>query len=315
MINIDVISGFLGAGKTTFIKKYLDENINEKIAIIENEFGEVSVDGDLLRRNDVSVSEISSGCICCSIEGDFKRALLDIIKKYSPDRILIEPSGVAKLSEVKLTISEITRKYHLNLNYIFTVVDSRNYKLYMENFSDFYKDQIVSTKTIVLTRINEVSNVNYDYILNDIKKLNKNANIIVAPLDELNLSEIKQIADSDNTKMNEKKIKKSSFSIINKSIIRNKNYAENVFDSWGKETNKVYSIEKIKDIFNKIREEEDYGFVIRGKGIVRVSKDKWVEFQYTPGVLNIEDSREHDNGKVVIIGEKIDKDKLKLLFR
>lgn len=314
MIKVDIISGFLGAGKTTLIKKFLDANKEEKIAIIENEFGEVSIDGDLLRKNNINIKEINSGCICCSIEGSFKEAIGEIINSYKPTKIIIEPSGVAKLSEVKISLLELSRKYKFNINYIFTVIDTKNYKMYMDNFSDFYKDQIVNAKTIVLTRIDTSKDRVCEDIINEIKKLNDKASIVIAPDKDLRGEALLDIAEIQLEKEKNKEIKKTTNNIVNRSIIKNKTYANNVFDSFGIETNSIVNIEKIKGIFEKLEKSYDYGFIIRGKGIVPVEKNKWIQFQYTPGNLEIKECEKNNIGKIIVIGEKINKRKLKELF-
>ena len=313
-IKIDIVSGFLGAGKTTLIKKLIKDNSQEKIAIIENEFGAVSIDGDLLRSKNVNIKEISSGCICCSIEGSFRESLIQILEKYKPTRIVIEPSGVAKLSEIKASLMELCKEWNLDINYIFTVVDVRNFRMYMDNFNEFYKDQIQYSKTILLTRIDIVKENEYKEILTEIRNINKRASIIAVPLEELETGDILDIANMDIEKDNSIKLIKSTDKIVSKSIIRNTNRADDVFDSWGIETNNIFTKENLKNIFNEIQKDEDYGYIIRGKGIVKAGVNKWVEFQYTPGTFVVKEVGKNKKGKIAIIGEKIDKKQLNLLF-
>ena len=178
---IDIISGFLGAGKTTLIKKLIESDLKkERLAIIENEFGEVSIDGDLLKGTNIDMKEISSGCICCSLVGDFKEAIKEIVKKYSPDRILIEPSGVAKLSDIIKSCKEIES---IKIDNIYTVIDVSNYNSYLNNFGEFYKDQIKKAEIIIASR-RDNNEKDIEEIVKSIKKLNKECNIITAPLDE-----------------------------------------------------------------------------------------------------------------------------------
>ena len=159
MTKIDIVSGFLGAGKTTLIKKMLSEAYQgEKLVLIENEFGEISIDGGFLKDAGVQISEMSSGCICCSLVGDFGRALVDVQKQFSPDRILIEPSGVGKLSDVILAVENTVKDVpEMKLNSFVTVADASKVKVYMKNFGEFYNNQIETAGTIILSRTQKVS--------------------------------------------------------------------------------------------------------------------------------------------------------------
>ena len=187
MTKIDIVSGFLGAGKTTLIKKMLAEAYKgEKLVLIENEFGEISIDGGFLKDAGVQVSEMSSGCICCSLVGDFGRALVDVQKQFSPDRILIEPSGVGKLSDVILAVENTVKDVpEMKLNSFVTVADASKVKVYMKNFGEFYNNQIETAGTIILSRTQKVSPEKLQAAAALLREKNPDAAIITTPWDEL----------------------------------------------------------------------------------------------------------------------------------
>ena len=187
MTKIDIVSGFLGAGKTTLIKKMLAEAYKgENLVLIENEFGEISIDGGFLKDAGVQISEMSSGCICCSLVGDFGRALVDVQKKFSPDRILIEPSGVGKLSDVILAVENTVKDVpEMKLNSFVTVADASKVKVYMKNFGEFYNNQIETAGTIILSRTQKVSPEKLQASVALLREKNQDAAIITTPWDEL----------------------------------------------------------------------------------------------------------------------------------
>ena len=187
MTKIDIVSGFLGAGKTTLIKKMLAEAYKgEKLVLIENEFGEISIDGGFLKDAGIQISEMSSGCICCSLVGDFGRALVDVQKQFAPDRILIEPSGVGKLSDVILAVENTVKDVpEMKLNSFVTVADATKVKVYMKNFGEFYNNQIETAGTIILSRTQKVSPEKLEAAVALLREKNKDAAIITTPWDEL----------------------------------------------------------------------------------------------------------------------------------
>ena len=187
MTKIDIVSGFLGAGKTTLIKKMLQEAFQgEKLVLIENEFGEISIDGGFLKDSGVQISEMSSGCICCSLVGDFGKALVDVQKKFAPDRILIEPSGVGKLSDVILAVENTVKDVpEMKLNSFVTVADASKVKVYMKNFGEFYNNQIETAGTIILSRTQKVSPEKLEAAVALLREKNKDAAIITTPWDQL----------------------------------------------------------------------------------------------------------------------------------
>jgi G3E family GTPase len=187
MTKIDIVSGFLGAGKTTLIKKLLAEAYQgEKLVLIENEFGEISIDGGFLKDSGIQISEMSSGCICCSLVGDFGRALKDVQKQFSPDRILIEPSGVGKLSDVVVAVQNTIREDpELALNSFVTVADATKVKLYMKNFGEFYNNQVESAGTIILSRTQKLTAEKLDAAVAMLREKNPTAAILTTPWDQL----------------------------------------------------------------------------------------------------------------------------------
>ena len=184
---IDVISGFLGAGKTTLIKKLLKEGLqNEKVVLIENEFGEIGIDGGFLKEAGVQITEMNSGCICCTLVGDFGKALREVLESYAPDRVLIEPSGVGKLSDVVQAVQEIAAKTEgVQMGGSVTVADVSKCKMYMKNFGECYNNQIESAGTIVLSRTQKVSEDKVEECVGLLREHNAKASIITTPWDEL----------------------------------------------------------------------------------------------------------------------------------
>ena len=203
MTKIDIVSGFLGAGKTTLIKKLLAEAFpGEKLVLIENEFGEISIDGGFLKDSGVQISEMSSGCICCSLVGDFNKALKDVHEQFHPDRILIEPSGVGKLSDVIVAVENTVKDVpDMKLNSFVTVADATKVKIYMKNFGEFYNNQIESAGTIILSRTQRLSQEKLEAAVALLREKNPNAAILTTPWDQLNgmtiLSAIEKVSLAD----------------------------------------------------------------------------------------------------------------------
>ena len=203
MTKIDIISGFLGAGKTTLIKKLLAEAYHgEKLVLIENEFGEISIDGGFLKESGVQISEMSSGCICCSLVGDFSQALQDVQQQFHPDRILIEPSGVGKLSDVIAAVQDtVNKSADMELNSFVTVADASKVKVYMKNFGEFYNNQVESAGTIILSRTQKLSAEKLDAAVAMLREKNPQAAILTTPWDQLDgktiLSAIEKVSLAD----------------------------------------------------------------------------------------------------------------------
>ena len=203
MTKIDIVSGFLGAGKTTLIKKLLAEAFQgEKLVLIENEFGEISIDGGFLKESGVQISEMSSGCICCSLVGDFNKALKDVHQQFAPDRILIEPSGVGKLSDVIVAVENTVKDVpDMKLNSFVTVADATKVKVYMKNFGEFYNNQIEAAGTIILSRTQKLTQEKLEAAVALLREKNPNAAILTTPWDELDgktiLSAVEKVSLAD----------------------------------------------------------------------------------------------------------------------
>ncbi len=320
---IDVISGFLGAGKTTLIKKLLDEALKgEKIALIENEFGTVGIDGVMMKDYDIQIRELNAGCICCSIAGDFTQGLKEVLKSYKPDRVIIEPSGVSKLSDVLKGCRPFLEGDNAGLNTCITVLDITKFKMYIKNFAQFYKDQIAEAKTIILSRTKSVSKDKVDEVVLSIRKLNNEAVIITTEWEQLSgdkillaaESETKLSLDRELMKKDESKRRIAAAPGLSGVSVKYQagSQAEDSFQVWGIETSKVFEREKLNKILHRFEEQE--GFILRGKGIIETADKKWIQFDYVPGEINIKDTVPDFIGRICVIGENINKDKLARLF-
>ncbi|UZQ51902.1 CobW family GTP-binding protein [Clostridium kluyveri] len=315
-IKIDIFSGFLGAGKTKLIKKLINENFyTEKVIVVENEFGEVSIDDKFLQKCDVKVKEINAGCICCSILNDFNNVLQEIISSQEAKRIIIEPSGVGKLSEIVKIVKKLESNNEVLLNMIITVVDVTMYEDFIDFFSEFYKDQIIYANTIVLSRTQNVDYKKLQSVVSKIRELNKRANIITTPWDDLTGDSIVKVGEKDGEKDLFRKvniIKRPKVETKFKTI--RKNSAPNIFSSWGIETPKLFSVETLKYIFSNFKNEQLYGKVLRAKGIVQTDRNHWVEFDFVPNEFEIRDTEPDYTGQVCVIGVNLNKENLVSLF-
>ena len=199
MAKVDIFSGFLGAGKTTLIKKLIAEAYgDEKIVLIENEFGEIGVDKGFLKDTGIEINEMNAGCICCTLVGDFGRALNQVIEQYSPERILIEPSGVGKLSDVIIAVQDLNND-EIELNGFTTVVDAKKCKMYMKNFGEFYKNQVEHASSIILSHTDGLSQEKLDQVIAMLRELNKEASIVTTPWDQIDGSKILEIMEQKKT--------------------------------------------------------------------------------------------------------------------
>lgn len=318
---IDIFSGFLGAGKTTLIKKLLEEAFaGEKIALIENEFGTVGIDGRIMKDYDLQITELNAGCICCSIAGDFTKGLKEVLKLYKPDRILIEPSGVSKLSDVIKGCTPFLKEGDLQLNLCITVADAVKYKMYLKNFAEFYKDQLKNARTIILSRTADMKRGKLDIIIEDIRQYNKEAAIITTDWDSLDGKTILHIAEEENRGSmygmltREKQTYKFNTQKVAGIRINQKDGhdAEEVFSVWGIETAQIYSKERLNDILHKLDSLSMQ--ILRGKGILEGENHEWLQFDYVPGEVTIREWTPDYIGRICIIGSHIEKDILKQLF-
>ena len=204
MTKIDIISGFLGAGKTTFIKKLLQEAISgEQVVLIENEFGEIVIDGGFLKDSGIEIREMNSGCICCSLVGDFGKSLSEVLTKYKPDRIIIEPSGVGKLSDVMKAVIDVSADMDVALNSAVTIVDAAKCKMYMKNFGEFFNNQIENAGTVVLSRTDITDTAKIQKDVEMIREKNPKAAIVTTPLAELGGSQLLEIIEKRDTMLDD----------------------------------------------------------------------------------------------------------------
>ncbi|WP_312667850.1 CobW family GTP-binding protein [Tissierella praeacuta] len=308
---VDIIAGFLGAGKTTLIKEMISQRLyNEKVVIIENEFGEVGIDGELIKESGLEVKEINSGCICCSLTGDFQKSIEEIIEKINPSRIIIEPSGVGQLSEIIKACKTETLKNLTQINMLITVVDVERFSLYISNFGEFYKDQIKNARTILLSRTKGISRENIEFVTKEIQKLNIRCNIVSTPWKELDLNSIISLAEKNSINHINRKIK--SVKVVREKV--KKLNSHKVFQSWGIETPKIFTIDKIKNIIKEFEDSQEYGNVLRAKGVVEIQDNKWIQFNYIPGDLRISEVLPNYNGKLSVIGTNLNREELNKIF-
>lgn len=317
-VKVDIFSGFLGAGKTILIKKLISEKLSdENIVIIENEFGEVGIDGALLRKSNIEVKEITAGCICCTIAGDFKEAILEVISKYNPKRIIIEPSGVGKLSEILNVCKDKELKDRIELNMIITVVDVSKYNMYISNFAEFYSNQIINARTIMLTRTEKASADIIEKVIVAIKNLNSKANIITTPWNKLSAERIIIAAEqkSKNSLEGEVNLLKKyggDFTLRTQPMSTN-HHANEVFDTWGMETPKKFCKMNLKNILDKLQDSKLYGKILRAKGIIQ-TEEEWIQFDYVPEEIQIKNTKPDYSGRLCIIGSNLNRNNIKKLF-
>ena len=333
MTKIDIISGFLGAGKTTFIKKMIDEVFKgEKIVLIENEFGEVGIDGGFLKDAGIQITEMNSGCICCSLVGDFGKNLHEVIDKYHPDRILIEPSGVGKLSDVMKSVIDIEKEEDVKLNGLVTVVNALKASKQMKAFGEFFNNQIEYATVVVLSRSQNATPEQLELCVKQIQSLNPKAAIITTAWDAIKGEQILKViegADSLEMKlMAEQHAKEEAAEHEHEHHHdhgecddpncschdhHHHHHADEVFTSWGKETPKVYTQADIDRILTAL-DSGDYGAILRAKGIVNGTDGAWIEFDYVPEEHEIRAGHPDYTGRLCVIGSNLKEEKLAELF-
>ena len=343
MTKIDIFSGFLGAGKTTLIKKLIKEAYaGEKLVLIENEFGETGIDGGFLKESGIQINEMNSGCICCSLVGDFAEALSKVLEEYAPDRILIEPSGVGKLSDViKAVLNAENGKAVLNAATV--VVDANKCKMYMKNFGEFFNDQIENAKTIILSRTADISEEKLNKCTELLREHNKDAAIITTDWDALDGKQILSAMESAKTLEEELEEMKQEHhhhhhhdhdehcecgchdhehhhehgehcSCGCHAHDHHHHHADDVFSSWGMETAHKFTKEAIEKALVALDNQVEYGFVLRAKGIVALEDGTWAHFDYVPGEYNVRTGSAEVTGKICVIGSKLAEDKLASVF-
>ncbi len=355
MTKIDIISGFLGAGKTTLINRLIHEAYSgEKLVLIENEFGEIGVDGGFLQEAGVEIAEMNSGCICCSLVGDFSEALRKVVADYAPDRILIEPSGVGKLSDVTKAVVE-AKLENAVINSAVVVVDVNKCKMYMKNFGEFFNDQIEHAGCIFFSHTDKTTEGKLSEAISLVRNHNASAELVTTPSEKLSIEALLEAFEQRATL--EQQLKKLAEQEIchvcghhhdhdehehhhhdhdehehhhhhededcnchehhhdhHEHEHHHHHHADDVFTSWGRETIKKYSVEKITAILNTLNDSSKYGYILRAKGIVAGDNDKWIYFDYVPGEPDVRFGSSASIGKICVIGSKIDEDAIAMLF-
>lgn len=354
MTNIDIFSGFLGAGKTTLIRKLIEEAYKgEKIVLIENEFGEIGIDGGFLKDAGIEINEMNSGCICCTLVGDFSKAIEKVIDEFKPDRILIEPSGVGKLSDVILAVKNL-KDDRIHLNSFTTIVDGRRYEMYAKNFGEFYNNQVEHANTVIISHAQELDAEQIDSAVNKIRELNQEAPVITTDWDELDGSIILKTMEEGSTL--EKALDKLAYEVNHADCDHEHgichheghshheghahhehgyehhhvhchdhhhehnhhehghHHADEVFDSIGIETSRSYQRSELEAILSSLKNDENFGTILRAKGILQ-STDAWLHFDLVPGDFEIRKGSVDVIGRIVAIGTDLEKDKIKALFR
>ena len=336
MTKIDIISGFLGAGKTTFIKKMLDEVFKgEKIVLIENEFGEVGIDGGFLKDSGIEISELNSGCICCSLVGDFGKNLHEVIEKFHPDRILIEPSGVGKLSDVMKSVIDVEKEEDVKLNGLITVVNALKASKQMKAFGEFFNNQIEYATTVVLSRTQNATLEQLELCVKQIQSLNNKAAIITTPWDAIKGEQILKVVEGqDNLEM--KALAEARHAQDEKEHEHehhhdhehgenctcgchdhehhHHHHADEVFTSWGKETPHKFTKAKIEEVLKTLCETDDYGVILRAKGMVEDENGSWIYFDMVPGEYELREGEPDYTGRLCVIGTNIEEHRLEELF-
>ena len=326
MTKIDIISGFLGAGKTTLIKKLIEQAFKgEKLVLIENEFGEIGIDGGFLKDAGVQITEMNSGCICCSLVGDFGTALKQVITDYTPDRIIIEPSGVGKLSDVIKAVKDVAADLDVELDSYTTVADVSKVKIYMKNFGEFFNNQIESANTIILSRTQTTTQDKIEKAVAMIREKNDHATIITTPWDEIDGAAIREAMQNykslEETMMDEAKKGHDHDHDHGDECTcgchdhdHHHHHADEVFTSWGKETPHKYNEDKLREILDTLADTEKYGVILRAKGIVPGDAGEWLYFDLVPGEFEIRKGKADITGKLCVIGSKLKEDDLAQLF-
>lgn len=309
---VDIFSGFLGAGKTMLIKKLLNDNVYGKsTVIIENEFGEVGIDGEILKQSNIEVREINSGCICCQVSGSFGDAILEVGRKYNPENIIIEPSGVAKLTEVLNILEGIKFQHKIEVRNIFTLIDIQNFDMYLKNFKEFYENQIRKANKIVLSRTQFVNDEKIESTLSSLKKLNSKAEIIYKPWSMLDGKEFMK----ENNIENKKDISMIKSSTIKTFRKETNHKANDVFESYPIDLINSTSTEELKKKFQFIANNNKFGEIIRAKGVIESIDGGYYQFDYVPNEFKARKIKWSNRKVVSIIGSKLNKKELKQLFR
>ena len=391
MIKIDIISGFLGAGKTTLIAKLLKESFQgEQVILIENEFGEIGIDGGFLKSSGIEIKEMNSGCICCSLVGDFGTALQEVFEKYHPDRVIIEPSGVGKLSDVITAVkkAEEGSGEETKINCATAVVDVTKCKSYLKNFGEFYEDQIESAKTIILTRTDlaKATQAKVDEAVALIRQHNADATIVTTPIEQLKGEAILKVMEQGGEDLAKEMMEEMEHEhehhhdhdhdhccghdhdhehehhhdhdhdhccghdhdhehehhhdhdhdhccghdhdhehehhhdhdhdhcCCGHDHEHGHHHADDVFTSWGRETSRKFTKEELESIIEKLSTTEDYGTILRAKGIVALEDGSWAYFDMVPEETEVRAGEPEFTGRLCVIGADLQEEKICQLF-
>ena len=387
MIKVDIFSGFLGAGKTTLIKKLIKEVFaGQQIVLIENEFGEIGIDGGFLRDAGINITEMNSGCICCSLVGDFGKALKKVADEYHPDRIIIEPSGVGKLSDVRRAVEDASKEAGLEINALVTVADASKIKMYMKNFGEFYNNQIENAGAVILSRTQKLSQEKQLQAAELIREKNPKAVVITTPWDDITGGQIlKAIEGTDSLAkelmeeaehhhhhhdeecgcghdhehhhhdhdeecgcghdheehdhehhhdhdgecgcgLDHEEHDHEHHHLYDENGVcscghhhdedghHHHHHADEVFTSWGRETPRKYTKDELEQILKTLSDSEEYGIVLRAKGMLPDTEGTWLHFDLVPGEYEIRNGSADYTGRLCVIGSKLDEAKLEKLF-
>ena len=398
MVKIDIISGFLGAGKTTLIKKLLKEAFKgEQVVLIENEFGEIGIDGGFLKDAGIEIREMNSGCICCSLVGDFGASLKEVVEKYNPDRILIEPSGVGKLSDVIKAVQGVEEDVDIQLNSYTTVVDAKKCKMYMRNFGEFFDNQVQYAGAIIMSRTDIVDEKKAMESMELLRSINGKAAIITTPIEKLDGKKILEVMEHpvsladelmkeehehhhhhdhdeecgcghdhehhhhhdhdeecgcghdhehhhhhdhdeecgcghdhehhhhhdhdeecgcghDHEHKHHHHHDHDEECSCGHHHDHHHHHADEVFTSWGRETIKKFTREGLEKILQNLSESEEYGVILRAKGMLPTENGTWIYFDMVPEETEIREGSPEYTGRLCVIGSKLKEDKLAELF-
>lgn len=348
MTEVDIVSGFLGAGKTTFMKKLVAEAFaNEKVVIVENEFGEIGIDSGFLKDTGIQVSEINGGCVCCTLVGDFTKNLHEVIRTYHPDRILVEPSGVAKLSDIEVSVLDVGKSEDIKIGALVTIVNALKAKKQMKAFGEFFRDQIEHATAVVLSRTQKMDQDKLEDVVKEIKALNDKAVVITTPWDDLSGKQILDaIMGKDNLEVFELATKHHEEEEAehhhhhhdhdhdhdehehehhhdadahehdhdHEGHEHHHHHADDIFTTWGRETPHRFTKETIENALKTLADSDDYGYIVRSKGIVPAEDGTWIYFDLVDGEYEIRTGDPDVTGKLVVIGTDVKEDKVEELF-
>ena len=378
MVKVNIISGFLGAGKTTLIKKLLGGKVREeKIILLENEYGEVGVDGSFMKDAGITVTEMNSGCICCTLVGDFQKAVDELIEKYHPDRLIIEPSGVGKLSDILAAVERTSERHEMTIAGCATVVDAGKCRMYMKNFGEFFLDQIKTANTIIFSRTQLLSPERVEKSRALVEEQHPGCRIITTPWDDLSADAMLEVIefgkpielhlddddddddehehhhhhdhdhdehcschdhehhhddddddhdhehhdhdhdghDHDHHHEHGEGCTCGCHDHDHDHEHHHHHHADEVFVSVGVETARRYEQDEVKAMLDQLSDEEEYGQVLRAKGILQNAAGEWFQFDYVPGESQFRPGTADYTGRLCVIGAHIEEAALRTLFK